>query len=62
MMKNNQGFALVWIFSGKATEIFTHLSVQICQLKKKELILQSQYKKGKFQIRRKGAIKFKQEI
>ena len=58
-MKKQEGFALVWVYCGTAKEIFTNLSVRICQLEKKKLILQPQYKKGKLQIRRKGAIKFK---
>ncbi len=62
MATDNRNFALVWVYCGKATEIFTHPNVQICQLKKKELILQPQYRNGKLQIRRQGAIKFKKEI
>jgi len=62
MKQNKQGFALVWIYCGQATEIFTNMSVRICQLKRNELILQPQYKKGKLQVRVKGAIKFKKEI
>ena len=52
-MKKQEGFALVWVYCGTAKEIFTNLSVRICQLEKKKLILQPQYKKGKLQIRRK---------
>lgn len=61
-MKKEEGFALVWVYCGKAIEVFTNLSVQICQLEKKKLILQPQYKNGKLQIRRKGAYKFKKQL
>ena len=60
-LKNNtmKTFILTWIYSGKVTEVFRG-TIQLVQLKKKELMNIGQYRAGKFQIRTEKGFQYKQ--
>ena len=59
MGNNVKIFVLTWVFGTRVVEIKRSPSIQVIQLKKKELKNQPQYKKGFFEVRTSEGLKVK---